>query len=136
MVKFVAKVSSEAATIADPVIDFVTCLNASRTYAHIHHWQTPSRSDHMALNSYYDAIPDLLDAFVEPFQGIFGKLHDFNLTYDLPNVQPIEYFQGLYEEVQTLRKQPRFPQESWLQNQVDEIAKLIASTLYQLKDLK
>lgn len=134
MVKFVAKV--EAAKVADPVMDFVTCINASRTYAHIHHWQTPSRSDHEALKNFYENIPPLLDDFVEPFQGIFGKLHDYNLTYDLPNIQPIEYFQGIYDEVQTLRKQPRFPQESWLQNQVDEIAKLIASTLYQLKDLK
>lgn len=136
MVKFTAKINTEAIKTSDPVMDFVTCLNASRTYAHIHHWQTPSRSDHEALNNFYENIPPLVDAFVEPFQGIFGKLHDYNLTYDLPDVQPIEYFQGLYDEVQTLRKQPRFPQESWLQNQVDEIAKLIASTLYQLKYLK
>jgi hypothetical protein len=40
------------------------------------------------------------------------------------------YFKGLYGFVQEHRKMVY--QETWIQNQIDEIAQLIAETLYQL----
>lgn len=137
MVRFVAKVSNEAQIApGDPVMGFVTCLNASKLVAQRQHWQTKSRSDHQALQYFYENIPPLLDGFVESFQGVFGKLTEYIYDYPLSADEPVPYFTALYSEVQTLRRQERFPQETWLQNQVDEIAALIASTLYQLKELK
>jgi hypothetical protein len=44
--------------------------------------------------------------------------------------QVVKYFKSLYKTIQEERKE--IYQESWVQNQVDEIATLIAETLYLL----
>jgi DNA-binding ferritin-like protein len=53
----------------------ISTLMASRDQAHIFHWQTTgdgSYAAHKALCKYYDAIPDMLDALVEAYQGRHG----------------------------------------------------------------
>jgi hypothetical protein len=44
------------------------------------------------------------------------------------------YFDGLSKFVEAIRKQ--LPQDSYLQNEVDEVVKLIESTKYKLKFLQ
>ena len=132
MVKFVASIEAKA---ADPVMDFTMCLLHSVTNAHILHLTTRSYAEHVALQNFYENIGDLVDSFVEAFQGKYGLLHDFTSDYKLPDA-PVAYIEYLKTEVETLRRQPRFPQDSELQNLVDEIADLINSTLYKLRFLK
>ena len=131
MVKFVASIEAKA---ADPVMDFTMCLLHSVTNSHILHLTTRSYSAHKALEGFYTEIGDLVDSFVESFQGKYGLLHDFTSDYKLPDA-PLPYLEYLKTEVETLRHQPRFPQDSELQNIVDEIADLINSTLYKLRFL-
>ena len=120
---------------ADPVMQFVMCLLHSVTNGHILHLTTTSYAEHKALQGYYTKIDDLVDDFIEAFQGKYGLLHDFTADYELPGT-PVEYLTYLKDEVATLRKEERFPQDSELQNNVDEIAQLIDSTLYKLRFLK
>lgn len=120
---------------ADPVMGFVMCLLHSVTNAHILHFSTPSRSDHLALGTFYSAIGDHVDNFVEAFQGKYGLLTAYRADYELP-AAPVEYLTYLKDEVATLRAADKFPKDSELQNIVDEIAQLIDSTLYQLRFLK
>jgi DNA-binding ferritin-like protein len=50
----------------------ISTLMASRDQAHIFHWQTTgpgSFAAHMTLGAYYEAVPDLVDALVEAYQG-------------------------------------------------------------------
>ena len=50
----------------------ISTLLASRTQAHIFHWQVQgigSDAAHRALGTYYDEIVDLFDGLVESFQG-------------------------------------------------------------------
>lgn len=135
MVKFRASVEAQQPT-NDPLMQFVMCLLHARTTAHLKHWMTHSRSDHQALQFFYDGIVDLVDTFVEGFQGEYGLLHDITDGYVFPTGEPYAYFLALGQEIDTLRKQDRFPQESWLQNAVDEIRMLVSQTKYQLKELK
>lgn len=121
---------------SDPVMAFVMHLLHSATNAHIQHWTTRSFAAHEALGFFYEKMPVLLDDFVETFQGKHGLLHDFIADYKLPADNPIDYLQSLTEEVATLRREKRFPQDSELQNEVDNIANLINSTLYKLRFLK
>ena len=130
--KFVASIEAK---VNDPVMQFTMCLLHSVTNAHILHLTTKSYSEHKALEGFYTEIGDLIDGFVEAFQGKYGLLHDFTADYKLPG-QPVVYLEYLNNEVETLRRQPRFPQDSELQNLVDEIADLINSTLYKLRFLK
>jgi hypothetical protein len=118
----------------DPVMQFTMCLLHSVTNAHILHLTTKSYSEHKALEDFYTGIGDLVDAFVEAFQGKYGLLHDFTTDYQLPS-EPLAYLTYLKDEVATLRRSERFPQDSELQNSVDEIAQLIDSTLYKLRFL-
>lgn len=120
---------------SDPVMQFTMCLLHSVTNAHILHLTTKSYAEHKALENYYTEVGDLVDDFIEAFQGKYGLLHDFTADYALPG-QPIEYLTYLKDEVATLRRSEKFPQDSELQNTVDEIAQLIDSTLYKLRFLK
>ena len=120
----------------DPLMELITCLQHSRTTAQMQHWKTASRSDHQALNFFYDTLPPLLDTFVESFQGKYGKLTDYILDYKLSGAEPLSYMTALADEVETLRRAEGFPQDSWLQNQVDTMVQVIYQTVYQLRDLK
>jgi hypothetical protein len=119
----------------DPVMQFVQCLLHSVTNAHILHFQTPSFSEHMALGTFYEEVGDLVDSFVEAFQGKYGLLTNYKAEYQLPATDPVIYLTYLKDEVETLRRMPKFPQDSELQNEVDNIANLINSTLYKLRFL-
>lgn len=119
----------------DPVMDMVMCLLHSVTNAHILHLSTTSYSVHKALENYYQEIGDLVDSFVEAFQGKYGLLTDYKAEYALPP-EPIAYMTYLKTEVEKLRRAPNFPQDSELQNEVDNIANLINSTEYKLRFLK
>jgi hypothetical protein len=120
---------------SDPVMQFTMCLLHSVTNGHILHLTTRSYAEHKALEDYYTEVGDLVDDFIEAFQGKYGLLHDFTTDYQLPD-QPVAYMTYLKDEVATLRRSERFPQDSELQNSVDEIAQLIDSTLYKLRFLK
>ena len=130
MVKFRAEAAQ-----SDPVMQFVMCLLHSVTNAHILHFQSLSYSQHMALGAYYDEVSDLVDGFVEAFQGKYGLLTKYQSDYQLPDNNPVTYLTYLKEEVATLRRAPNFPQDSELQNEVDNIANLINTTLYKLRFL-
>jgi hypothetical protein len=123
------------ATQKDPVMQFVQCLLHSVTNAHILHFQSLSYSQHMALGAYYDEVSDLVDGFVEAFQGKYGLLTNYKADYELPATEPVAYLTYLKDEVETLRRMKGFPQDSELQNEVDTIANLINSTLYKLRFL-
>ncbi len=130
MVKFRAEAAQ-----SDPVMQFVMCLLHSVTNAHILHFQSLSYSQHMALGAYYDEVSDLVDGFVEAFQGKYGLLTKYQSDYQLPDNNPVTYLTYLKDEVATLRRASGFPQDSELQNEVDTIANLINSTLYKLRFL-
>lgn len=51
----------------------------------IFHWQTKSYARHKAFGKFYDAMDELLDIFVETYQGQFGRVA-FNQTLDLKNM--------------------------------------------------
>lgn len=120
-------------TPMDNFVDLVYCLKQSNEQAIVWHHQTTSFSVHKALNNYYDEIVERLDGLVESVSGIYGRPTGYELVnpVDYQSVeQVIAYFQSLYAEVQSER-QVTF-QESWIQNQIDNIAELIAETLYLL----
>jgi hypothetical protein len=129
MVKYRASIET------DPVMQFTMCLLHSVTNTHILHLTTTSYSEHKALGTFYTEVGGLVDDFIEAFQGKYGLLHDFTTDYVLPT-NALEYLTYLKDEVESLRRMPRFPQDSELQNTVDEIAQLIDSTIYKIRFLK
>lgn len=122
----------------DPIAQLISTLLASRTQAHIFHWQTQmegSFAAHKALGEYYDEIVDQIDELVESYQGRHGIITGFTGTSSFKeDSNYVMYFEALSKYVETIRT--KITQDSYIQNQVDEIVKLIETTKYKLKFLK
>lgn len=137
MVKFKATVEASKPISEDPVMDFTMCVLNSVTVTHIQHLVAKTHAIHIALGEFYGEVGDLIDSFVESFQGKYGLLTNFPSTYAVPSASdPISYLTGLKQEVEYYRQANGFPQDSELQNEVDNIANLINSTLNKLKHYK
>lgn len=117
-----------------PMANFVATLLGCTVSTHLQHFTTASRSDHLALEQFYEAIPDLVDGLAESYQGKFGKIVGV-----YPSATPItadnalEYLLHIEAYVEQARQ--TLPQLSWIQNQIDEIAKLTNQVIYQLREL-
>ena len=111
---------------------FVATLLHSSTNTHFFHWTTDSFSKHMALGEYYDEIVPLVDQLAESYMGKYGKLTTFPSVYHQPK-DPVRYLESLQSFVADARKD--LPQDTELQNIIDEIADLINTTTYKLKFL-
>lgn len=117
------------------VAKFISLLLSSREQAHIFHLQTPSYAAHKALQGYYEDIVDLIDTYVESYQGRYGIVKGYMPTNTiLEDDSTIKYFTGLQNFVDNIRQE--LPQDGELNNTVDEIAGLISGTIYKLKFLK
>ena len=114
-------------------VDFLSTLNSCKQQAIFWHNQTTSFSEHKTLDSFYSELIGLLDGLVESTAGIYGRPQDYSsfepVNYE-SNSQVITYFKKVYDYVESQRAS--IYQETWIQNQVDEISALVASTLYKL----
>jgi hypothetical protein len=114
-------------------VEFLSTLNQAKQQTIFWHNQTEVYSEHKTLNGFYESIEDLLDGLVESVAGIYGRPKGYeNFDYDdwISTDDTIKYFQNLYQYVQSERES--LYSESWIQNQIDEIAALIAQTIYLL----
>lgn len=117
-------------------VEMISLLLHSRNQIHILHLQTKSYAEHKALNEYYDGIIDLVDGLVESYQGKYNILTGYK-SYDISDYKSpestINYLKELYVKVEKLRK---CCDDSYIQNQIDNVCDLINSTLYKLRFLK
>jgi DNA-binding ferritin-like protein len=120
------------------IAKFISILLSSRNQAQIYHWQSigeDSNAKHLALGAYYEEIIPLVDAFVESYQGKFGIITGYSFHSQFrEDSNAIIYFKALNRYVELIRA--KISQESYLQNQIDEIVTLIQTTLYKLEYLK
>jgi len=116
--------------------DFASLLVKSRSLGHVAHWATDSFSKHMALGEFYEGLSDLMDTFVEQYQGYYGK----RLTVAIDKCDLQDDVAGELEShmewIEKNRYQVCEKSETALQNTIDEIVKLYQTTLYKLRMLK
>lgn len=125
----------------NPIVSqFMSTLMSARTQAHVFHLGTKgpgSFAAHKALNEFYDDFLDVVDGFVESYQGKYGIVCGWGNVglQDFQSVeQVIAYFTTLVafiEKVRTIAFQ-----DSYLQNQIDEMIELNYSLLYKLTNLQ
>jgi hypothetical protein len=119
----------------DTVAKFISTLLHSREQAHIFHLQTTSYAAHKALQGYYEDIVDLIDTYVESYQGRYGIITGYTPASQIyEEAATLKYFIGLQSFVDTIRQE--LPADGELNNTVDEISGLISSTVYKLKFLQ
>lgn len=115
------------------VAAFVAILLHSGTVAHFQHLSTDSYSKHKALRHYYEDIIGLVDDLCELYMGRYEQIKIFPHEFSYVE-EPLEYFEMLQASVDENRED--LPQDTDIQNVVDEISQLINSTIYKLKFLK
>lgn len=119
----------------------ISTLMASRDQAHIFHWQTTgvgSYAAHKALQKYYDAIPDMIDALVEAYQGKYGIVKGYEPAErfdEYTTDAAIKYFKAISTFVE--RAYAKIPKEDTnIINQLDAFKDLIYTTIYKLENLQ
>jgi hypothetical protein len=116
----------------DDAAEFIAALLHSSTVAHFMHLSTDSYSAHKALGHYYEDIIELADDFAEAYQGRYNKIKSYPDEFHTAK-DPEKYLKSMQTFVDEARKD--LPQDSEIQNIIDEISQLIDSTLYKLKFL-
>lgn len=109
---------------------FISMLFKAKEDAHITHIEQRSRAlaPHEALSIFYTSLDEKLDTLAETVMGIHGQL---TLSFSASAMSnPLAYMQNLYTQV---TKERDMYEEGWIQNQIDEVAQLIAHTIYRLK---
>ena len=113
-------------------------LMACAVQVHIYHLRAKGSgafAAHMALGSLYDSLPDLVDSLAESMQGKYGLLnYDYSHSFDSNYMNALPFVKKCLAYVETERKS--FPQDTYIQNQIDEIVALFYSTIYKLENLQ
>jgi DNA-binding ferritin-like protein len=121
--------------------ELASILFHSRTQVHVFHLGVNgpgAYAAHKALEGYYEEIVGLTDGLVESYQGKNGLIQfksvlGIDNNCDVSNI--VKYFEKICAIVETLRKAPELS-DSWLQNQIDNVAELLYSTKYKLVNLQ
>jgi hypothetical protein len=115
--------------------EFAMCLLNGVTAGHIHHLGTDSYSQHQALGEFYVELDKRADKFMEAYQGRYSKIFFAEKALFLGE-NGLALVQYICDQIESYRKMPGFPQDSELQNIVDELLDLTDSTKYKLRFLK
>lgn len=126
---------AEGTSKAHIMADFASKFLASAGYVHMMHLASSSYSEHMALGEYYQAIHGLVDSVIETYQGKYGKIpyEEYN-SEPMAEMGAIEYLGNLKDVLARYRTE--MPQDSEIQNEIDNVSNQINSTLYKLRFLK
>ena len=111
----------------------LVCLHEV-TNAHLLHLKSRSYAQHMALATFYEELADLADTVAESFQGKYERIMEYPNLYIPPEDDPEEELESFSEYVEETRV--LLPQDSEIQNAIDEIQELVNSTIYKLKFLR
>ena len=116
--------------------EFILTLLHAVTNTHIQHFRASTFAEHETLGEFYQKLSDLVDAVTEATQGRTDKKIDFPVQYYPPADTSIEELEMLLAYVDEERYGEDIPQNSEIQNLIDEITALIDSTLNKLKHYK
>lgn len=111
--------------------EFLLTLLHSSTNTHLLHWRSKSYAQHVALGTFYNEIIDTADQIAEALMGSYDMTLKFPDMYYVPAATAKEELEALKDYVFETRK--KLPQDTEIQNLIDEVAQLIDSTLYLLR---
>ena len=110
-------------------------LFLGRNVAHSVHLNTRSYAKHVALNTFYDEVIDVADAFAEAYQGRHGLIGPIAIPASKKTTNIIEFLQDQLDEIEKGRYDVCAKEDSSLQQLIDNIVELYLTTLYKLRFL-
>ena len=98
------------------------------------HLRTAKYSKHMALNDFYEGMPEKVDALIEAWMGVNGrKIKSYDNILQSKNMNTLSYLKELRKIVK--QGYALMNGEAELEAKLDDIVELIDSTLYKVKEL-
>lgn len=98
------------------------------------HLRTAKYSKHMALNDFYEDMPEKVDALIEAWMGVNGrKIKSYDNILQSKNMNTLTYLKELRKIVK--QGYALMNGEAELEAKLDDIVELIDSTLYKVKEL-
>ena len=98
------------------------------------HLRTAKYSKHMALNDFYEDMPEKVDALIEAWMGVNGrKIKSYDNILQSKNMNTLTYLKELRKVVK--QGYALMNGEAELEAKLDDIVELIDSTLYKVKEL-
>ena len=98
------------------------------------HLRTAKYAKHIALNEFYEDMPEKVDALIEAWMGVNGKkIKGYKNILQSANMNTLTYL----KELKKIAKQgyELMGGEKELEALLDDIVELIDSTLYKVKEL-
>lgn len=128
-------------TIESEHVEFsklATVLQESILHSWKLHLKAKKHSTHVILEEYYEEAFDIIDGFIEHYQGIYKCVivDDVNLI-SLKNEDPLVYFTDLKNYVSNFANNSNnFNERTFeIKSDIDDLLRLIDSTLYKLGNL-
>ena len=119
----------DQAVNSEAIVKFMSCLMQAQITLRLIHWNTTSYAEHKAVGKLYETLADLQDTCAEAYMGVYSRFGDVPFSHaGLPGAA--DYVTKLGDELMSCRLE--LPNDSELQNIVDEIMAAIDSTQYLL----
>jgi len=103
-----------------------------QTQLRIWHWQTTSHAEHEAFGKTYESLSDLIDDFIEAFQGIYGRVSFGGHTMTLLDKFDVSVQDYLRVNIDFLKGMSDDVTDTDLLNIRDEMLQSINKLLYLL----
>lgn len=113
----------------EPIKKMLAMLMCGQICLRLVHWNTNSYAEHKAIGKLYDNLADLTDTLAETYMGIYGRFGNIPCAHDqMPDAAT--YVAEMADGIQSMRAE--LPNDTQLQNIVDEIAGAVDTTNYLL----
>jgi len=120
----------------DKINELISVLFLSREITHREHLNTDSYAAHVALGDFYEGVITLADTLAEAYQGKTGKRIGDIPYYGSPiKGEILVVMKKLLKKIEEERANC-LPDDSTIQNIIDEVISLYLSTIYKLTFLK
>jgi hypothetical protein len=110
--------------------EFLLKLLHAATNGHILHLQTKSYSEHKALQSYYEKLPDAVDSIIEQWQGAYQMIIEYPLGYEAPKADALQEVTYIRDFI--VANRAVVGDYTSLQNEVDALLSIVETTMYKL----
>lgn len=133
------EVQPQQSVAQNEVATFISKLFEAREMAHVFHLmvngEMGSHATHTALGEFYESLLGFIDELTEVYQGQYGLVENYDIidTSSAKERQYIPYFESLAQFIKQNRNTTFLPEDSHLQNIVDEIVAITYRLLYKLK---
>lgn len=117
------------------ISDFFQQLFTMRQIAHDIHLTKSKYAAHMALDTFYKDILDIIDTLFETYQGQYGLIENYKTVIDYDSENIIQTLEEYTTLIRTSARELIKSEDTHLINIVDEISALSYQTLYKLKYL-